>query len=300
MIEGQDGLNWDRWKRLAQAAEDLGFAGLYRSDHFTNPSGPHLDAIDLWTSLSYLAATTTRIEFGPMVSPVSFRNPVWTAWTAAAVDDLSGGRLHLGLGAGWQVREHESFGFDLLEVGPRFDRFEEGLQVVLGLLRNEEPFDFEGSYFNLSDALLMPRPNRPGGPPIVIGGNGPQKTLPLAARYADEWNAVFVVPERYAELSGQLSQLAETEDRDPASIKRTLMHRLTIGATSAEVGRKTAALDVEDLLKRGALVGTPDQIVAGIKAFEAVGVERLMAQWIDMDDIDGLQLLAEEVLPNIG
>lgn len=300
MIEGQDGLNWDRWKRLAQAAEELGFAGLYRSDHFTNPSGPHLDAIDLWTSLSYLAATTTRIEFGPMVSPVSFRNPVWTAWTAAAVDDLSGGRLHLGLGAGWQVREHESFGFDLLEVGPRFDRFEEGLQVVLGLLRNEEPFDFEGSYFNLSDALLMPRPNRPGGPPIVIGGNGPQKTLPLAARYADEWNAVFVVPERYAELSGQLSQLAETEDRDPASIKRTLMHRLTIGATSAEVGRKTAALDVEDLLKRGALVGTPDQIVAGIKAFEAVGVERLMAQWIDMDDIDGLQLLAEEVLPNIG
>ncbi len=300
MIEGQDGLNWDRWKRLANAAEDFGYAGLYRSDHFTNPSGPHLDALDLWTSLTYLAATTSRIEFGPMVSPVSFRNPVWTAWTAAAIDDLSGGRLHLGLGAGWQVREHESFGFDLLEVGPRFDRFEEGLQVVLGLLRNDEPFDFKGEYFNLSDAKLMPRPQRAGGPPIVIGGNGPQKTLPLAARYADEWNAVFVVPERYQELSTQLSRLAEGEKRDPASIRRTLMHRVTIGATTAEVGQKTANLDVDDLLKRGALVGTPDQIVEAIKAFEAAGVERLMAQWIDMDDIDGLQLMAEEVLPKIG
>ena len=118
MIEGQDGLNWQRWQRLAAAAEDLGFAGLYRSDHFTNPTGPHLDALDLWTSLTWLAGHTTRIEFGPMVSPVSFRNPVVTAWTAAAVDDLSGGRLQLGLGAGWQEREHRSFGFELLDTGP--------------------------------------------------------------------------------------------------------------------------------------------------------------------------------------
>src|SRR5262245_56253420 len=134
MIEGQDGLNWERWQRLAGAAEDLGFAGLYRSDHFTNPQGPHLDAIELWTSFTWLAGHTTRIEFGPMVSPVSFRNPVVTAWTAAAIDDLSGGRLRLGLGAGWQEREHNSHGFDLLDVEQRFARFEEGLQVVQQLL----------------------------------------------------------------------------------------------------------------------------------------------------------------------
>ena len=112
MVEGQDGLTWTRWQRLARAAEELGFAGLYRSDHLTNPTGPHLDALELWASLTWLASHTTRIEFGPLVSPVSFRHPVVTAWTAAAVDDLSGGRLRLGLGAGWQEREHASHGFD--------------------------------------------------------------------------------------------------------------------------------------------------------------------------------------------
>ncbi len=116
MIEGQDGLDWPRWKRLAEAADTLGFAGLYRSDHFTNPEGPYKNALEMWISFSYLAVETKRIEFGPMVSPVSFRNPVVSAWSAAAVDDLSGGRFHMGLGAGWQEREHRNFGFDLLEL----------------------------------------------------------------------------------------------------------------------------------------------------------------------------------------
>src|SRR3954463_16698533 len=149
MLEGQDGLNWERWIRIARAAEDLGFAGLYRSDHFTNPQGPHKDSLEMWTSLAWLASNTTRIEFGPMVSPVSFRNPVVTAWTAAAVDDLSGGRLHLGLGAGWQAREHQRYGFDLLDVKSRFERFEEGLQVVSQLLRSDSPTTFSGRYYHL-------------------------------------------------------------------------------------------------------------------------------------------------------
>ncbi|MCC6945515.1 MAG: LLM class flavin-dependent oxidoreductase, partial [Thermomicrobiales bacterium] len=139
MIEGQDGLNWERWKRHARMAEDLGFAGLYRSDHFANADGPHLDALEMWISLAYLAAETKRIEFGPMVSPVSFRNPVVTAWSAGAVDDLSGGRLHLGLGAGWNVREHSEFGFPLLDLDARFQRYEEGVQVILTLMRSDEP-----------------------------------------------------------------------------------------------------------------------------------------------------------------
>src|SRR4051812_33534476 len=116
MIEGQDGLNWTRWQRLVRAAEDWGFAGIYRSDHFSNKEGAHKDSLELWTSLTWAAANSERIEFGPLVSPISFRNPVVTAWTAAAVDDLSGGRLQLGLGAGWQDREHRSYGFDLLDV----------------------------------------------------------------------------------------------------------------------------------------------------------------------------------------
>ncbi|MCB0081201.1 MAG: LLM class flavin-dependent oxidoreductase, partial [Caldilineaceae bacterium] len=129
MLEGQHGLNWPRWQRIVRAVEDLGFAGLYRSDHFTNPSPPDLDSLELWISLAWLASHTSRIEFGSMVSPVSFRHPVWTARMAKDVDNLSGGRLILGVGAGWQEREHANFGFDLLEVPERFARFEEGLEV---------------------------------------------------------------------------------------------------------------------------------------------------------------------------
>ena len=298
MIEGQDGLNWSRWKRLASAAEDLGLAGLYRSDHFTNPQGPHCDAIELWTSFTYLATNTKRIEFGPMVSPVSFRNPVVTAWTAAAIDDLSGGRLHLGLGAGWQEREHRSYGFDLLEVGPRFKRFEEGLQVVTQLLRSETPTAFDGEFFHLEDALLLPRPQRPGGPPIVIGGNGPKRTLPLAAKYADEWNAVYATPERYAELNRQLDSLVEQANRAPSDVRRTLMTRVVIGKDEADAARKLNG-DAQALRERGGIVGGPDQVVEALGKLHAAGVQRVMAQWLDMDDLDGVELIASAVLPQL-
>ena len=299
MIEGQDGLNWKRWKRLASAAEDMGYAGLYRSDHFTNPEGPHKDAIELWISLAYLASNTKRIEFGSMVSPISFRSPVVSAWSAAAVDDLSGGRFHMGLGAGWQEREHASHGFHLLETGPRFKRFEEGIKVVSALMRSDSPTSFEGEFFSLKDALLLPRPARAGGPPIVIGGNGPKRTLPLAAKYADEWNAVFTTPERFAELSAQLDGLVMDQGRQPKAVKRTMMHRVIIGRTRQELDSKLEGVDVENLKSRGALVGTPNEITEGLAAFAEAGVSRVMAQWIQMDDIDGLELLAANVLPRL-
>src|SRR5512136_1964449 len=147
MIEGQNGLNWPRWQRIARAVESLGFAGLYRSDHFTNSSPPDLDSLELWTCLTWLATHTRRIEFGPLVSPVSFRDPRMTARIARDVDDLSGGRLTLGLGAGWQEREHTNFGYDLLGVPQRFARFQEGVQVVTRLLRSAEPVSFAGQYY---------------------------------------------------------------------------------------------------------------------------------------------------------
>src|SRR5512142_3352981 len=134
MIEGQNGLNWERWKRIVPAVEDLGFAGLYRSDHFTNSNPPDMDSLELWVSLTWLADHTRRIEFGPLVSPVSFRHPALTARMARDVDSLSGGRLTLGLGAGWQEREHTNYGFDLLDLKSRFRRFEEGAQIITRLL----------------------------------------------------------------------------------------------------------------------------------------------------------------------
>ena len=296
MVEGQDGLNWGRWTRLARAVEGLGFAGLYRSDHFTNPTGPHLDALELWASLTWLAGHTSRIEFGPLVSPVSFRHPVVTAWTAAAIDDLSGGRLQLGLGAGWQEREHAAYGFDLLDTDRRFARFEEGLAVVTRLLRGDAPVAFAGKFYRLDDALLLPRPARAGGPPIVIGGNGPRRMLPLAARYADEWNAVFVPAARFAELIARLAKLLVEAGRDPGRVRRTLMTRVVFGETEAEVAGQLDGESIADARDRGLLVGGSEDISEGLGRLAEAGVQRVMLQWLKLDDIARLEALARAVV----
>ncbi|MCX6046453.1 MAG: LLM class F420-dependent oxidoreductase [Chloroflexi bacterium] len=233
MLEGQQGLTWPRFQRIAHAIEDLGFAGLYRSDHFTNPQPPDSDSLELWVSLTWLASHTKRIEFGPMVSPVSFRNPVFTARIAKDVDDLSGGRLTLGVGAGWQEREHTNFGFNLLELPERFARFQEGLAVITRLLQSEEPVNFTGQYYQLQDAALLPHAQRPGGPPILIGGNGEKQTLPLAARYANEWNGVFLTADRYEQLSRRLDELLADQKRTPGDVRRSLMTGLLFGRTDA-------------------------------------------------------------------
>src|SRR5215207_458993 len=239
MVEGQEGIGWERWRRLVRAVEDLGYAGLYRSDHFPNEwTGSYRDGLELWTSLTWLADNTERIEFGPLVSPFSFRHPIITAWQASAVDNLAGGRLRLGLGAGWNEWEHETFGFDLLDTDRRFVRFEEGLEVVTRLLRNEEPVSFDGEFYRLNNALLMPRSPRPGGPPIVIGGNGVRRTLPLVARFADEWNAVFITAEDFVDLNARLDKLVDEAGREPDQVRRTLMTRVIFGRTDAEVDRK--------------------------------------------------------------
>jgi F420-dependent oxidoreductase-like protein len=299
MIEGQDGIDWARWQRLVRAVEDLGYAGLYRSDHFTEATGPNKDALELWTSLTWLADNTSRIEFGPLVSPVSFRHPVITAWQASAVDNLAGGRLRLGVGAGWQEREHESYGFDLLDTDRRFARFEEGLEVITGLLRSDGPVSFDGEFYRLRDAVLMPRSPRPGGPPIVIGGNGVRRTLPLAARYADEWNAVLVTPERFAELDDRLDELLQEAGRPPEQVRRTLMTRVVFGRTNADVERKLAGESADELRSGGVIVGTSSEVTEHLGRLDEAGVERVMLQWLETDDIDGLEAMAQTVLPQL-
>jgi F420-dependent oxidoreductase-like protein len=297
MIEGQDGLDWARWQRLARAVEDFGYAGLYRSDHFTNPTGPNLDALELWASLTWLADNTGRIEFGPLVSPVSFRHPVITAWIASAVDSLAGGRLRLGIGAGWQEREHETYGFGLLGTDRRFARFEEALQVVILLLQSEEPVSFDGEFYRLRDAVLMPRSPRPGGPPVVIGGNGPRRTLPLAARYADEWNAVVVTPERFIELNARLDELLQEAGRPPEQVRRTLMTRVVFGRTTADIESKLAGESADELSAEGVIIGTASEVTEQLGRLDEAGVQRVMLQWLETDDLDGLEAMAQSVLP---
>src|SRR5712691_3238418 len=149
MIEGQDGLNWDRWRKIARLAEDTGYVGLYRSDHFTNPQGPYKDSLECWTSLTWLASHSARLEFGPLVSPVSFHHPSNLVRTAAAVDDLSGGRMWFGVGAGWQEREHTNYGFALGGVPERMARFREAVHIMEHLLHSAEPLTFQGKYYTL-------------------------------------------------------------------------------------------------------------------------------------------------------
>lgn len=299
MIEGQDGLSWPRWQRLVRAVEGLGFDGLYRSDHFTNPEGPVKDDIETWISLGWLAANTTRISFGTLVSPLSFCNPSILAWQASSIDALACGRLRVGLGAGWQEREHHAFGFELLHTKERFDRFEEGIQIVKSLTRSSEPSTAEGMYYQIRDAKLQPRSPRTDGPAIVIGGNGPKRTLPLVAKYADEWNAVYPKLDAYGALTARLNDLLVAEGRTPADVKRTVMSRLLIGRDDEKLAKKIDAEGLQSLRDRDAPVGTPDQIVEKLGQYQEAGIQGVMLQCLDMDDISSLELIAAEVLPQV-
>lgn len=296
MIEGQNGLTWSRLRRVAAIAAESPFTGLFRSDHFTNPEGPVTDSLGLWPSLTWLADNTESIEFGSLVSPVSFRHPVHTARMARDVDDLSGGRLVLGLGAGWQEREHETFGFDLLSPNERFDRFEEGLSVVTRLLR-EEDVDVDGEYFELDGATLRPRPDRPGGPTILVGGNGMHRTLPLAARYADEYNAVFLPVEGFERRMDRLDDLLAERDRDRESVRRSMMTRVVYGRDEAAIQAATGDDDPEELREAGAIVGTADEIRDDLARLGEAGADRVMLQWLDLGDLDRLEEFAETVPP---
>jgi len=299
MLEGQNGLNWKHWQAIARLAERVGFVGLFRSDHFTNARPPDLDSLEMWVSLTWLASHTSRLEFGPLVTPLSFRDPVFTARMARDVDDLSGGRLILGLGAGWQEREHHKFGFDLLDLRGRFDRFEEGVEVVARLLQSEGPVDFQGKYYRLDQAQLLPRPARPGGPPLLIGGKGRRRTLGLAARYAAEWNAGFIPPETFADLNRRLDQLIDQHGRERGEVRRSLMTTVVFDADQARLERRLAkeGRDAVEMAGRGVIVGGPAQVRDRIGEYEAAGVQRLMLQWLDLDDRDGIEALAAAVLP---
>ena len=299
MLEGQNGLNWERWQRIAKAVDELGFVGLYRSDHFTNAGPPDKDSLELWVSLTWLASHTKNIEFAPLVTPLSFREPTMTARMATAIDDLSGGRFTLGLGAGWQEREHTKFGFDLLEVSPRFDRFAEGLAVISQLLNSDEPTNFEGDYYTLNEAIMLPRPRRAGGPPILIGGNGPKRTLPLVAQYAQEWNALFTTVDIFKERSALLDSLLAEQGRTSDAVKRSMMTGMAFGRNEAELeeaANQYGGSSAEKLRERGLIVGSGSEIVDQLGAWHEAGLQRIMLQWLDLDNIDGLEALAKALL----
>lgn len=293
MVEGQMGLTWPRWQRIARAVEDLGFAGLYRSDHFTNSRPPDEDSLEAWISLAWLADHTERIEFGPLVSPVSFRHPAMLVRMAAAVQDLSGGRLTLGLGAGWMAREHENFSYPLLGVPERMQRFEEALTVVTRLLAGER-VTFSGEHYRFHDAVLLPLPEQ--RIPILIGGNGTKRTPQLVARFADEWNGVSLTPQQFAARSQRLDTLLRERGREPASVRRSLMTNLIFGYDDADVRRQLNGQSLDEARARGWVAGTADEVKDQLTALGEAGVQRVMLQYFDYDDLSRLEAFAAAML----
>jgi F420-dependent oxidoreductase-like protein len=298
MIEGQYGLTWSRWQKIVHLVEELGFAGLYRSDHFTNAGPPDYDSLELWTSLTWLAGNTKRIKFGPLVTPFSFRHPVLTARMASAVDDLSNGRLILGLGAGWQDREHHTFGFDLMDPKPRFDRFDEGMEVVTRLLQSGEPVTFDGRYYQLREATLLPRPQRKGGPIILVGGNGGKRTMAAVVRYAVEWNCNFQTVQGFSSLNTRLNELLAEAGRPLESVRRSLMTGCLFGRDEAALQEKIAARKrtFDELRGRGIVAGSASQVREQLHELNEAGLQGIMLQWLDLDDLTGLEALAKAVL----
>lgn len=311
VIEAQQGLNWPRWKRLVAAIDELQFEALYRTDHWMESMSPDADALELIVSLTYLAIHTERIRFGPLVAPLSFRDPRMLARQAAALDDLSGGRMVLGVGAGWQEREHEVFGYPLGDMRTRMARFGEGLEVITRLLRSDVSTTYRGEFYQLAEAMLLPPPERPGGPPLLVGGSGPRRTLPLVARYADVWNSLRSSPDGFREKSALLDHLLRGEGREPGEVKRTLFTGVFFAHDAADLERvlvrmrdaapdqagRTTAEVLEAQRARNTIIGTPEMIAEQMASFRDAGVEDLMLRWTEMDDLPRLRAFSETVSP---
>ena len=305
MIEGQEGLNWERWQRLARAAEDGGFAGLYRSDHLTGLFGDSTrPSLETWASLPYLATATRRIRFGPIVSPMTFYQPAILAKRAAAIDQLAGGRFDLGIGAGWNEMEHRMFGIPFPPLRERMDRFEAGARAIRALWRGT-PVTLEQPYTPLVDAQSFPLP---AGGRLVVGGRGERRTMRVAAELADEWNVTRVTYDEYPRKLEVLAGHCRAVGRDPAAIRLSLMAPIVIGRTRAEVAARLARgrewfprvpESEAEWRAQSFLFGSVDEVVRDLRRWQGLGVQAVMLQCLDVDDLAALELIAREVIPAV-
>jgi F420-dependent oxidoreductase-like protein len=311
MIEGQEGLTWERWRRIAEAVDRSGYESLWRSDHLFSLFGvTSRPGLDTWPSLTYLAAATQRIRFGPLVCPITFRHPSMLAREAAAVDVLSGGRLELGLGAGWHDREHQAFGIPYPRTGERMRRLDEGIRVI-GALWAGGPAQFEGRYYRLDGGTAWPKPVQRPRIPLVIGGKGP-KLLEIVARHADEWNCGGAQkPSTVRERTEMLETACRRVGRDPATIRRSWMGGVLIGEHGAALERRARGLQEyattraatpaaalpKELREAGWLVGTGEEIVGQMRGLTAEGISRFNLQFFTLDDLDAVHEIAEHVIP---
>jgi alkanesulfonate monooxygenase SsuD/methylene tetrahydromethanopterin reductase-like flavin-dependent oxidoreductase (luciferase family) len=301
MVEGQEGIAADQWLALADACERAGLEGLFTSDHYGSVfDAPDRAALDVWGVLCALAGRTTRLRLGTMVSPVTYRLPSVVTKLAVTADHLSGGRIELGLGAGWHEREHAAFGFPFPPLGERIGMLGEQCEIVTRLMAGEE-LTFEGNHYRLDRCRLVPAPLQ-SPLPVILGGSALPRTAALAARFATEYNMVDAGPEDCAAARGRLDEACAAVGRDPATLRMSVMTRCVVGRDQADYERRLAAMcraTGEDPAALQAeeratwIDGPPDELRAKVGAFRAAGVERFFLQHLDHADVEAVAIIGE-------
>jgi F420-dependent oxidoreductase-like protein len=310
MIEGQEGVSWDQWLALALACEEHGLEGLFRSDHYA-PIGspPGTGSLDAWATLAALGMRTDRIRLGTLVSPVTFRHPSVLAKMAVTADHASGGRIELGMGAGWFPNDHLTYGFPFHDTKARMEMLTEQLEIVHRSFR-EEAFSFKGEHYTLEDCRAEPKPVQRPHLPVVVGGRGGPKSLALCARWGDEYNTVFSGPERCTEVRDGLVRAFEAEGRDVGEAHLSLMTGVVIGEDRDALLRRAGVLaerrgggDAEAFLANAGaewVAGTVDQCLEKLESLAAAGVERVMLQHLAHEDLEMVALIGREIVPEAG
>ena len=303
MIEGQEGVTWEQWVALASACEEQGIEALFRSDHYLSSFDETRPVLDAWATISALAALTSTIELGTLVSPVTFRHPAVLARSAATADEISGGRVTLGIGAGWMEREHRAYGFEFGTAKERIAHLTEYVEIVHRLL-HEERVSFEGPHYRLEDAPGVERPDLP----LLIGGSAKPGTTEPAVRFASEYNTFFATMDEIHARKRTLDEACERAGRDPSTLRYSLMAPCVVGRDEREVqdaARRVGARfgrDPKEVLERygerGA-VGTVRRVVERLKEIEGVGYERVMLQHLAHDDVDTVALIGRELVPAV-
>jgi F420-dependent oxidoreductase-like protein len=307
MIEGQEDVTWEDWQALAAACEEHGVGAMFRSDHYLSVADRiERGALDAWGTITALAAVTEKLRLGTMVSPATFRHPAVLAKAAVTADHVSGGRVEVGIGAGWWEREHELYGFDLPPVRPRMDALEEQMQVVRGHW-GPGPFSFEGEHFRAEELDARPKPVQQPLP-LILGGRGGPRSLRLAARYADEYNTVMLTVEEVADLRARLDAACEAEDRDPATLPLSMMTGWLVGADSADLHDRAGQLSewqggggdgVAFVAGQpsSTILGTTAEAIEQLHALKQAGVTRVMGQHLLHRDLDAIALMGRQIAP---
>ncbi|MBJ8341226.1 LLM class F420-dependent oxidoreductase [Antrihabitans sp. YC3-6] len=299
-VEPQQGATYADQLAVARAAEALGYSAFFRSDHFVAMSGDGLPGpTDSWVTLGGIARETSTIRLGTMVTSATFRYPGPLAIAVAQVDEMSDGRVDLGLGAGWFESEHKAYAIPFPPLGERFDRLSEQLDIITGLWRTPvgETFDYSGTQYSIVDSPALPKPVQTPHPPIIIGGGGAKRTPALAAKFATEFNMPFASLDDLKTQYGRVAAALASSGRAPDSLTYSAAFVVCAGRDESEIARRAAAIgrEVDELRSNSPLVGTPDEIVDRLTPFAEAGVQRVYLQVLDMSDLDHLELFAEVV-----